>query len=68
EAAGFDVPVDGIEAVGLKDGELVVERSPKKDTLARSTPELIVEKLATQDGETVDGAEPFYERLLEKFE
>ncbi|PSQ31814.1 DNA mismatch repair protein MutS [Halobacteriales archaeon SW_10_68_16] len=68
EAAGFEVPVDGIEAVGLEGGELVVERSPKKDPLARSTPELIVEKLATQDGETVDGTEPFYERLLEKFE
>jgi hypothetical protein len=33
-----------------------------------STPELIVETLPTQDGEIADGAEPFYERLLEKFE
>ena len=69
EAAEFEVPVDGIEAVGLKGGELVVERSPKKDVLARSTPELIVEKLATHnDGTTAEGAEPFYDRLLEKFE
>jgi DNA mismatch repair protein MutS2 len=63
KAADFEVAVDGIEAVGLDDGELVVERSPKKGVLARSTPELIVEKLATEDENEV-----FYERLLEKFE
>jgi dsDNA-specific endonuclease/ATPase MutS2 len=61
EAAGVEVAVDGIEAVGLVDGELRVNRSPVKDHLARSTPELIVEKLAG-DHETA-----FYERLLEKF-
>ncbi|KPN29677.1 recombination and DNA strand exchange inhibitor protein [Halolamina pelagica] len=61
EAAGFEVAVDGIEAVGLVDGELRVDRSPKKDHLARSTPELIVEKLAD---ETESG---FYRDLLEKF-
>ncbi|WP_277554765.1 helix-hairpin-helix domain-containing protein [Halobaculum limi] len=62
EAAAVDVAVDGIEAVGLDDGELVVNRSPRKDHLARSTPELIVEKLA---GEAADPE--FYEGLLEKF-
>ncbi len=51
ETAGFDVAVDGIEAVGLVDGDLEVNRSPVKDHLARSTPELIVEKLATEAGE-----------------
>ncbi|TQQ79046.1 MutS-related protein [Halonotius roseus] len=61
EAAAIDVAVDGIEAVGLVDGELEVNRSPVKDQLARSTPELIVEKLADDD----DGE--FYESLLEKF-
>ncbi|MDS0295866.1 endonuclease MutS2 [Halogeometricum luteum] len=61
EAAGFPVAVDGIEAVGLENGELVVNRSPVKNHLARSTPELIVEKLA---GEDTSG---FYDRLLEKF-
>ena len=61
EAAGFEVAVDGIEAVGLVDGELRVDRSPKKDHLARSTPELIVEKLA---GDAEGG---FYRSLLEKF-
>jgi len=65
EAAGFDVQVDGIRAVGLEDGELVVERSPVKGTLARSTPELIVEKLAGADGDA--GEIAFYRRLLEKF-
>ncbi|UPV75505.1 endonuclease MutS2 [Halorussus limi] len=61
EMADYDVPVDGIEAKGLEDGELVVNRSPVKNHLARSTPELIVEKLAgDSDGE-------FYDRLLEKF-
>ena len=62
EAADAPIQVDGIEAVGLVDGELVVERSPVKGKLARSTPELIVEKLAE---ETDEG---FYRGLLEKFD
>jgi len=70
------VTVDGIRAEGLEGGELVVERSPVKDHLARSTPELIVEKLADESGETEsaaadggseDGGAGFYGRLLEKF-
>ena len=61
EAAATDVAVDGIEAVGLVDGELRVNRSPKKNHLARSTPELIVEKLADDRG----GG--FYTELLQKF-
>jgi dsDNA-specific endonuclease/ATPase MutS2 len=60
-AAEADLAVDGIEAEGLVDGELRVNRSPVKGTLARSTPELIVEKLAGEDGTG------FYEGLLEKF-
>ncbi|MFB6101648.1 MAG: endonuclease MutS2 [Haloplanus sp.] len=72
DAAAIDVAVDGIEAVGLVDGELRVDRSPVTDHLARSTPELIVEKLATEDDGAADGAdgersEDFYTRLLEKF-
>lgn len=62
EAANIDVSVDGIEALGLVDGELQVNRSPIKDHLARSTPELIVEKLAEEDGNAL------YGELLEKFE
>jgi dsDNA-specific endonuclease/ATPase MutS2 len=61
DACAFDVTVDGIRALGLEDGELKVDRSPKKDHLARSTPELIVEKLAGEDDRA------FYDRLLEKF-
>ena len=61
DAADFAVAVDGIEADGLVDGELRVNRSPKKGHLARSTPELIVEKLAADRGGE------FYEALLEKF-
>jgi dsDNA-specific endonuclease/ATPase MutS2 len=61
DACGFDVTVDGIRARGLEDGELVVERSPVKAHLARSTPELIVEQLH----ERTEAA--FYDRLLEKF-
>ena len=61
DAADFAVAVDGIEADGLVDGELRVNRSPKKGHLARSTPELIVEKLAADRGGD------FYEALLEKF-
>jgi dsDNA-specific endonuclease/ATPase MutS2 len=61
EAAGIELAVDGIEAQGLEDGELVVDRSPVAGRLARSTPELIVEKLAAErDAE-------FYGGLLEKF-
>ena len=61
DAADFAVAVDGIEAAGLVDGELRVNRSPRKGHLARSTPELIVEKLAG------DRDSEFYRALLEKF-
>ena len=61
EVAAAEVAVDGIAAEGLVDGELVVDRSPVPGRLARSTPELIVEKLAGAD----EGG--FYARLLAKF-
>ncbi|MFB6146614.1 MAG: helix-hairpin-helix domain-containing protein [Halobacteriaceae archaeon] len=64
-AADVDVRVDGIRALGLADGDLVVDRSPEPDHHARSTPELIVEKLA----DDADGPEgTFYGRLLAKFQ
>ncbi len=64
ETAATDIAVDGIAAEGIENGELQVDRSPVKGQLARSTPELIVEKLADEvAGE--DAA--FYESLLEKF-
>jgi DNA mismatch repair protein MutS2 len=68
EMAAFDVTVDGIAAEGLVDGELVVDRSPRKDHLARSTPELIVEKLADDAADDAAGQGAFYGRLLEKFD
>jgi DNA mismatch repair protein MutS2 len=61
DSAAVDLAVDGIEAEGLVDGELVVDRSPVTGKLARSTPELIVEQLA-------DERDGFYDDLLEKFE
>jgi len=61
EAADANLAIDGIQAEGLVDGELRVQRSPVKGKLARSTPELIVEKLA-------DDGDGFYDGLLEKFD
>ncbi len=61
EAATTEIAVDGIQASGLENGELVVDRTPVKGRLARSTPELIVEKLADEDDAD------FYAGLLEKF-
>ena len=61
EAASTALTVDGIEAEGLEDGELQVNRTPVKGRLARSTPELIVEKLAEES------EDDFYESLLTKF-
>ncbi|WP_336326637.1 helix-hairpin-helix domain-containing protein [Halovenus sp. HT40] len=63
DAADTELTVDGIQADGIEDGELKVDRTPVKGQLARSTPELIVEKLA-EDRAAEDG---FYEALLEKF-
>jgi len=59
------VRVDGIEAEGLdENNRLVVSRSPRYNYLARSTPELILERLAR----TTKGRErEFYARLLGKF-
>lgn len=59
------VRVDGIEAEGLDDQfNLVVRRTPRYNYLARSTPELILDRLVR----TTDGKEKeFYSRLLAKF-
>ncbi len=66
DAAETEIAVDGIRADGIEDGELLVSRSPVKGQLARSTPELIVEKLARQEDAGDDTV--FYESLLEKFD
>jgi len=59
------VRVDGIEASGLDDHHnLIVNRSPQYNYLARSTPELILDRLA----KTATGCErEFYGRLLARF-
>jgi DNA mismatch repair protein MutS2 len=59
------VRVDGIEASGLdENNNLLVSRSPRYNYLARSTPELILDRLAR----TTDGPQrEFYARLLAKF-
>lgn len=47
EASPVPIRIDGIEARGLdKNLDLIVDRSPRFGYLARSTPELIVERLA----------------------
>ncbi len=66
EEATIELTVDGIQAAGIEDGELQVDRSPVKGRLARSTPELIVEKLAEDD--TDSDRSGFYVGLLKKFD
>ncbi len=64
EVCSAPIRIDGIEARGLDENlELIVDRTPKFGHLARSTPELIVErltKLAKGKKKTV------YEKILEK--
>ncbi len=58
-----NIRVDGIEAKGLDEQHnLIVDRNPRYNYLARSTPELIVERLARKNKDN-----EFYERLLKKF-
>jgi len=63
--AKTSIRVDGIEAEGLdKDNNLVVRRTPRYNYLAKSTPELILDRLVR----TTDGPEKeFYSRLLSRF-
>lgn len=57
------IRVDGIEAKGLDENlNLIVDRNPRYNYLARSTPELIVERLARKHKDN-----GFYGRLLKKF-
>lgn len=64
EHAGCEVRVDGIEARGLDDAmNLVVERTPRYNYLAKSTPQLIVERLSKVEKTHSE----FYQHLLDKF-
>ncbi len=59
------VRVDGIEAEGLDENNcLMVNRSPRYNYLARSTPELILDRLVRT---TIGPEREFYARLLAKF-
>lgn len=58
------IRVDGIEASGLDENlNLVVDRNPVLNKLARSTPELILERLSKTDREHAG----FYGTVLKKF-
>lgn len=60
-----DVRVDGIEAKGLdSDYNLIVDRTPRMNYLAKSTPELILRRMY----ETSNGKlQSVYKQILEKF-
>jgi len=60
-----DVRVDGIEAQGLdKDYNLIVDRTPKINYFAKSTPELILKRMYEKsDGKLKE----IYGEMLEKF-
>jgi len=63
EATSVPVRIDGIEARGLDENlELVVDRTPRFGYLARSTPELIVERLFKL---TKGPKKNVYEKILE---
>ena len=65
ESTGAEVRVDGIEADGLDSNlELIVNRNPVYNRIARSTPELIVERLLRK---TKGKEREFYSHLKSKF-
>ncbi|MCC4771466.1 endonuclease MutS2 [Methanosarcina sp. DH2] len=65
ENTGTDIRVDGIEAEGLDSSlELIVNRNPVYNRVARSTPELIVERLLRK---TTGKEQEFYAHLKDKF-
>lgn len=65
ENTKYNIRVDGIEAKGLDANlNLIVDRTPRYNYLAKSTPELIVERLTrSSDGDK----KLFYQKLLAKF-
>jgi len=62
----IDVRVDGIEATGLDENcTLIIDRSPKLGYFAKSTPELIIQRLAS----TTTGKEKeIFDAILKKFD
>jgi len=60
-----DSRVDGIEAKGLDENyNLIVDRTPKMNFLAKSTPELILKRIYEKSD---DELKAVYARILEKF-
>ncbi|MCD4704381.1 MAG: endonuclease MutS2 [Methanosarcinaceae archaeon] len=60
-----NIRVDGIEADGLDEElNLIVDRNPRYNYVAKSTPELIVQRLSQK---TSGNEQTFYKRLGEKF-
>ncbi|WP_432645510.1 MutS-related protein [Methanobrevibacter sp.] len=60
-----DIRVDGIEAKGLdEDYNLIVDRTPKMNFLAKSTPELILKRIYEKSD---DNLKVVYAKILEKF-
>ena len=60
-----DIRVDGIEAKGLDENyNLIVDRTPKMNFLAKSTPELILKRIYEKSD---DELKVVYARILEKF-
>ncbi len=58
------VRIDGIEAKGLDENlNLIVDRNPVLNKIARSTPELILEKLSKTEKKDRE----FYERIIKEF-
>jgi len=59
------VRIDGIEAKGLDENlNLIVDRNPVLNKIARSTPELILEKLSKTEKKDRE----FYERIIKEFQ
>ena len=60
-----DIRVDGIEAKGLDENyNLIVDRTPKMNFLAKSTPELILKRIYEKSD---DDLKVVYAKILEKF-
>ena len=60
-----NIRVDGIEAKGLDENyNLIVDRTPKMNFLAKSTPELILKRIYEKSD---DELKAVYARILEKF-
>lgn len=60
-----DIRVDGIEATGLDENyNLIVDRTPKMNYLAKSTPELIIKRMYENSSPEL---KKVYGKILEKF-